>query len=61
MKKKLTDRFLLTVKPPSASRLVVADTDVRGLTFRMTTKGAKSFVVRYRPHRRAQQNFTLGS
>jgi hypothetical protein len=61
MKKKLTDRFLQTVKPPSAGRLVVADTEVRGLTFRMTPLGFRSFMVRYRPRGKAQRTYTVGS
>jgi integrase len=61
MKRKLTDRFLQTVKAPVAGRLVVADTEVRGLTFRMTPLGVRSFMVRYRVREQEQQYFTIGT
>ena len=49
MRHKLTDRYIQTVKPPGSGRLVVADTEVTGLTLRVTPNGSRSFVVRYRP------------
>src|SRR6516164_977951 len=61
MKKKLTDRYLQTVKPPAAGRLVVADTDARGLTFRMTRNAVKSFTVRYRVRGHEQRSYTVGT
>jgi hypothetical protein len=61
MKKKLTERFLQTVKAPIAGRLVIADTDARGLTFRMTPLGVRSFTVRYRLRGQAQRSYTVGS
>jgi hypothetical protein len=48
MRKKLTDLFVKTQKPPPAGRLVVVDTDVRGLALRITAKGARSWLIRYR-------------
>jgi len=47
MKHRLTDRYLQTVKAPASGRLVVADTEVRGLTVRVTSNGTRTFLVRY--------------
>src|SRR6516225_8307470 len=58
MRHRLTDRYLQTVRATSG-RLVVADTEVTGLTLRVTPNGTRSFVVRYRPRRQAQRNFTI--
>jgi len=58
MRHRLTDRYLQTVRATSG-RLVVADTKVTGLTLRVTPNGTRSFVVRYRPRRQAQRNFTI--
>ena len=46
MKHRLSDRYLQTVKAPPAGRLVVADTEVRGLTVRVTSNGTRTFLVR---------------
>src|SRR5215472_7214686 len=59
MRHRLTDRYLQTVRAPTSGRLVVADTEVTGLSLRVTPNGTKSFVVRYRPRRQAQRNFTI--
>jgi hypothetical protein len=59
MSHRLTDRYLQTVRAPATGRLVVADTEVTGLTLRVTPNGTRSFVVRYRPRRQAQRNFTI--
>jgi hypothetical protein len=58
MRHRLTDRYLQTVRATSG-RLVVADTEVAGLTLRVTPNGTRSFVVRYRPRRQAQRNYTI--
>ena len=61
MRHKLTDRYIQTVRPPGSGRLVVADTEVTGLTLRVTPNGTRSFVVRYRPRLRPQKNYTVPS
>src|SRR5713101_1858664 len=55
MIKKLTDRFLQTVKAPAAGRLVIVDSEVRGLTLRITSGGIRSWSVRYRIRGEEQQ------
>ena len=60
MQEKLTDRFIQTVKPPTKGRLVVTDTEVSGLTLRVTEKGRKSWLIRYRPKGQKQQNHVPG-
>jgi len=60
MTKKLTDRFLQTVKAPREGRLVIADTEVKGLTFRLTPNGTRSWLVRFRLPRRPQRAHVLG-
>ncbi|HXU59969.1 MAG TPA: integrase arm-type DNA-binding domain-containing protein [Verrucomicrobiae bacterium] len=56
---KLTDRYIQTVRPPGSGRLVVADTEVTGLTLRVTPSGTRSFMVRYRPRLRPQRSYTV--
>jgi integrase len=48
MRKKLTDLYVKTRKPPPAGRLVVVDTEVRGLALRITAYGTRSWLIRYR-------------
>jgi hypothetical protein len=59
MRHKLTDRYIQTVKPPITGRLVVADTEVTGLSLRVTPNGVRSFLVRYRPRRQPQKSWTV--
>jgi len=59
MRHKLTDRFIQTVKPPTTGRLVVADTEVTGLSLRVTPNGVRSFLIRYRPRRQPQKSWTV--
>ena len=59
MRHKLTDRFIQAVKPPATGRLVVADTEVAGLSLRVTPNGVRSFLVRYRPRRQPQKSWTV--
>jgi integrase len=65
-RRKLTDRFVQTVKPPAAGRLDFTDTEARGLVLRVTAptakhpNGLKSWAVRYRPKGGAQQRETIG-
>ena len=49
----------MTVKPPGSVWLVVADTEVTGLTLRVKSNGTCSLVVRYRPRLRPQRNCTV--
>jgi integrase len=59
MKHRLSDRYLQTVKAPPAGRLVVADTEVRGLTVRVTASGTRTFLVRYRLPKQPQRSYTV--
>jgi integrase len=47
--KLLTDAFLRTLRPPATGRLEFRDSACRGLSFRLTAGGAKSWTFRYRP------------
>jgi integrase len=60
MAKRLTDRYIKSLKPPAAGRLQVADEVVRGLFLRIGASGAVSWLVRYRPRRQAQKGAGLG-
>jgi integrase len=60
MAKRLTDRYIRSLKPPAAGRLQVADEVVRGLFLRITANGSRSWLVRYRPRRQAQKGAGLG-
>ena len=46
---KLTDRHVRSAKAPKTGRLVITDTEVSGLSLRVTDKGRKSWQIRYRP------------
>jgi integrase len=65
-RRKLTDRFVESAKPPKSGRLDVTDTRARGLVLRVAAAskknpgGLKSWTVRYRPKGGAQQRETIG-
>jgi integrase len=67
MKRKLTDRYVETLKPPATGRLDITDTQARGLVLRVTAPsakhpgGLKSWTVRYRPRGGTQQRETIGT
>lgn len=48
MRKALTDTFLRALKAPAKGRLEYADSSCRGLEFRITQAGARSWSYRYR-------------
>lgn len=48
MRKALTDTFLRALKEPASGRLEYADTSCRGLEFRITQAGNRSWSYRYR-------------
>ncbi len=61
MKRRLTDKFLTSLKAPQSGRLEVSDTEARGLVFRLTSAGKSSWAVRYtNPKTRKQGRHTLG-
>jgi integrase len=60
MPKRLTDRFIQSLKPPSTGRTVVADAAVEGLSLRITAGGARSWLVRFRPKKQSQRGVVLG-
>jgi integrase len=49
MKKQLTDRFLVAVKPPASGRVVYIDQSAPGLELRVSPDGRKAWSIRYRP------------
>jgi integrase len=62
MIKKLTDRTLQALRPPTSGRLAIVDAETKGLTLRVTPGGIKSWSVRYRPRGgQRQQIHTMGS
>jgi hypothetical protein len=61
MRKKLTDRYLQSLKPPAASRLEVGDTEARGLTVRVTPNGIKSWAICYTPKGSGQRRARYGT
>ncbi len=58
MSKRLTEVYIKTVKPPATNRLTVVDSEVPGLSFRVTSHGARSWLVRYRVKGRPGQRNT---
>src|SRR5215469_13409538 len=51
MRKALTDVLIRNMAPPSAGRLEVADLRATGLSFRVTSNGARSWCFRFRDPR----------
>ena len=60
MRRKLTDRFIKTLRPPASGRLVVADSEAQGLSLRITPTAAKSWLVRFRLPRQPQTACVVG-
>ncbi len=60
MARRLTDKKIRSLTPPKTGRLVVADVAVEGLSLRITPKGARSWLVRYRLRRQGQRGAVLG-
>ena len=58
--KRLSDAYLRSLAAPATGRLVVPDKAVEGLSLRITAKGARSWLVRYRPRRQKQRATVLG-
>jgi integrase len=61
MKKRLTERFVQTVAPPAAGRLVFADAIAPGLELRVSMDGRRSWSIRYRPKGGTRQRTTYGT
>ena len=61
MKKRLTERFVQTVAPPTADRLVFADAIAPGLELRVSVGGRRSWSIRYRPRGGTRQRATYGT
>jgi len=61
MQRKLTDRYLQSLKPPATGRLEIVDADAQGLVLRVTTRGVKSWAIRYRPKGSGQQRASYGA
>ena len=62
IKKKLTPRFIESVKPaPAGTRLEIRDTEVRSFALRVTDRGARSFILDLRwPGSRTPAKRTIG-
>jgi integrase len=66
-RRKLTDRFVETAKPPKSGRVDVTDTKARGLVLRVAaaskrhSRGLKSWAIRYRPKGGVQRRETIGT
>lgn len=60
-RRSLTDAFLRAVKPPAEGRLEIRDSDVKGLTLRMTSSGTASWSVRVLGRDGKHQRPTLGT
>jgi len=58
MHKRLTELALKSLKPPERGRLVVVDTQARGLCFRVSAAGKRDWLVRYRVRGRPGQRAT---
>jgi len=61
MRKKLTDRYLQSLKPPAAGRVEIVDADAAGLVLRVTANGMRSWAIRYRPKGSGQQRAGYGA
>jgi integrase len=61
MKKQLTDRFLVAVKPPLSGRIVYIDRGAPGLELRVSTDGRKAWSIRYRPKGGERKRETFGT
>lgn len=59
--KVLTARFIESIKPAQGQRLEFTDHEIRGLTFRVTGKGAKTWLLRYRLNSGERRKLTIGS
>ena len=60
MTEKLTDKLVRSLPPPRASNRITYDTEVRGFGVRVTSLGAKAFVLNYRVNGR-ERRLTIGS
>jgi integrase len=66
-RRRLTDRFVETVRPPKSGRLDVTDLGTSGLVLRIMAPskkhpaGLKSWAVRYRPRGLPQRRETIGA
>ena len=58
-KTKLTDILVRSVKPPESGRITIIDTEVSGLSLRVSATGAKSWFVRYRPKKQTQRSVAI--
>ena len=56
----LTDRFLQSVKPPTAGRREIRDVTCSGLIFRITARGVRSWSFRFRDAAGQQPRATIG-
>jgi integrase len=61
MKKRLTDRFVESVTPPTLGREVYIDTKAPGLELRISPHGSKSWSIRYRPKGGERKRETYGA
>ena len=60
MAEKLTDKLVRILPAPTSGNQITYDTKVRGFGFRITTAGAKAFVLNYRIGGR-ERRYTIGA
>lgn len=61
VKTMLTDRFIASVKPQSGDRMEVHDAGCAGLSIRITARGVRTWVLRYRAPDGRHARHTIGS
>ncbi len=59
--KRLSDRYLQTVRAPPTGRLEILDTEAPGLVLRVNPAGLRSWTIRYRPKGHPQRRASFGS
>jgi integrase len=58
---KLTDAIVKKLPLPRSGSRITYDTDVKGFGIRITSAGARSFVLNYRTQARRERRYTIGS
>ena len=56
----LTDNIVKALEPPATGNKLCRDTSVVGFGIRVTTKGAKSFILNYRTRGGLERRYTIG-
>jgi integrase len=59
-KRRLTDAIVKALPAPATGNKVTFDADVKGFGVRVTTAGARAFVLQYRTHTGRERRYTIG-